>query len=180
MKQYRKSPRAPFLDYNVGMYFITICTKNRQHFFGEIYNERMHLSKIGKFLESQLSSAHYFCANVEVPLFVVMPNHIHLIVSITDAGTSADVDSDNLRRSPNPYLRDDAKCKRFSPALSRYINSIKGTVTKFAKTNDIEFGWQPRYHDHAIRSTRDCNNISDYILNNVIRWGMDEYNDPEK
>ncbi|MCM1093425.1 MAG: hypothetical protein NC248_06240 [Bacteroides sp.] len=46
-------------------------------------------------------------------------------------------------------------------------------MTVFARRNDIEFGWQPRYHDHIIRGIRDGNLIAEYIENNISRWTSD-------
>lgn len=174
MEQYRKTPRAQFLDYEDGVYFVTICTQGRKHYFGEIFDNEMHLSEIGKFAQLQLDQASRFCDNIDVSLFVVMPNHIHVIIRVTCRDMpSACVDSDILQRSPNPSLRSNATCQRHVPTLSRYISSLKGSITKFAKSHQIEFEWQSRYHDHFIRGNRDGNKISEYIINNVARWHED-------
>lgn len=173
MEQYRKTPRANFLDYDDGMYFVTICTRNREHWFGEIIDDEMQFTQIGEFAHEQLSKAKDFNANIEVPLFVVMPNHIHAIVAVED---SSDEDMPAEQRSPNPSLRAFATCQRHVPTLSRYINSFKGTVTKFASSINKEFSWQGRYHDHYIRGVKDGNNIADYIENNVARWANDCFN----
>lgn len=174
MEQYRKTPRAKFLDYDEGNYFVTICTENKKHFLGEISDGIMHLSEIGLFVESQLKSASEYCKDIEIPLFVVMPNHIHAIVSVIRRDMPpACSDGNLLQRSPNPSLRANPTCQRHVPTLSRYISSFKGAVTKYARTHNIEFGWQPRYHDHYIRGNNDGNKISDYILNNVAKWQED-------
>lgn len=174
MEQYRKSPRAKFLDYDGGDYFITICTGNKKQYFGKISDGEMHLSEIGLFVESQLKSASEYCKDIEIPLFVVMPNHIHAIVSVSCNDIPLKYIDGNLQqRSPNPTLRANPTCRRHVPTLSRYISSLKGSVTKFAKSHNLEFGWQPRYHDHYIRGNNDGNRISDYILNNVARWQED-------
>ena len=177
MDQFRKSPRAPFLNYDGGDFFVTICTKNRQHFFGEISNETMHLSEIGKFLETQLNNIETLSPSIKIPLFTIMPNHVHLIVSIVD-----DIEIPNNcnngfdQRHPNPSMRSNPEDTRIVPLLSRYINSLKGVVTKYAKTINPEFAWHGRYHDHAIRSNRDGNIIADYIINNVAKWDLDSLN----
>lgn len=174
MDQYRKTPRAKFLDYNGGDYFITICTKDRKNYFGEIHDNEMHLTEIGKYVEFQLNSVSSYSADINIPLFVVMPNHIHAIVSITCRDMPlACSDVDAQQRSPNPSLRVNPTCQRHVPTLSRYISSFKGAITKFAKSHQIEFKWQSRYHDHCIRGIRDGNNISEYILNNVAKWYED-------
>jgi len=83
--QYRRiTTRALWHDYNGGMYFITICTKDKEHYFGEITDGVMNLSEIGKCLQEQIVKTPEIRAdmNVEMPLFVIMPNHVHLIIII--------------------------------------------------------------------------------------------------
>ena len=100
----RKSPRANFHDYSGGDYFVTICTRDKEHYFGQI-----------------------------VP---------------ADVGT----------------------------ALSVVIGGFKRAITMFARRNNIDFGWQSRYHDHIIRDAHDGNRIAEYIENNIARWAEDCYN----
>ena len=172
MEQYRKTPRARHIDYDYGDYFITICTKDWKHYFGTIENSEMQLSVIGLFLNEQLLNCDKFCSNIEIPLFVVMPNHIHIIVSIQDSEVSSGFE----QRAPNPSLSANSTCQRHVPTLSKYISSLKGAVTRYAKSRGLDFVWQSRYHDHLIRGNRDGNNISEYILNNVANWDRDCFN----
>ena len=76
------SARAVWHDYNGGAYFVTICTKDMAHFFGEIVDGEMCLTEIGRCADEQLRnvSSHYPYA--KIPLWVVMPNHVHAIVMI--------------------------------------------------------------------------------------------------
>ncbi len=69
MEQYRKTPRADFLDYEVGDYFVTICTKGHKHFFGEITDNEIHLNELGMFCQRQLEKAHSFNDNIEIIVF---------------------------------------------------------------------------------------------------------------
>lgn len=153
----RKSPRADFHDYSGGDYFITICTRDKEHYFGHIRDNEMHYSIIGEFCKQQFEqiSKHYPYA--EIPLFVVMPNHVHAIVSIGS-------------RTHEPCVPTERT------ALSVIIGGLKRAVTLFARRNNIEFGWQSRYHDHIIRGVNDGNKIANYIENNVARWANDCYN----
>lgn len=178
-EQYRRTPRARFLDYEEGMYFVTICTKDRVHYFGRICEDMMCLSEIGEFLSTQLQKATDYCCDVEVPLFVVMPNHLHAMVLVKNHREEHYVKGqrDFLKvRTPNPLQRPYETCQRHVPTLCRYVNSLKGAVTKFAKANDMQFGWQPRFHDHLIRDNHECELITDYIQNNVARWAKDCFN----
>jgi len=77
----RKSPRATWHDYNGGRYFVTFCTKNHDLYFGDVVDGRVELSEIGKWTAKQIEQTAIIRQNdVEIPLFVVMPNHVHLIV----------------------------------------------------------------------------------------------------
>lgn len=81
MNQYRKSPRARILDYDNGEYFVTICIKDKKHYFGEILNSKMMKSAIGFFVEDMMLRCTDMCPKISIPLYVIMPNHIHMIVS---------------------------------------------------------------------------------------------------
>ncbi len=157
----RKSPRADFHDYCGGDYFITICTKLKKHYFGTISEQSMKLSEIGKYAATCLEAITQHFNYVEIPLYVVMPNHIHAIVCINEPENEAQL----------------PKCRT---ALSVVIGGFKQSVTMYARRNNIEFGWHSRYHDHIIRNTCEGRYISDYIENNVARWDYDCFNGKRK
>ena len=136
----------------------------------------MLYSEIGLFADTQLKTVAKFNPNISIPLYVVMPNHIHAIVCINADPISVLSKGDRFERAPNPALRACETCQRHVPTLSRYVSSLKGAITKKAKSLGIEFGWQSRYHDHYIRNSRDANNISNYILNNIVNWDTDCFN----
>lgn len=171
----RISHRAQFLSYDAGTFFITICTRERKHFFGEIIDGVMELSDIGRFVTSQLEDACRLADGVDIPLFVVMPNHIHAVICIDDSVA----DNPASERNPNPAQRLCVNENRHIPLLSRYINSLKGAVTRYANRHGHEFGWQPNYHDRAIRRNSDARNIDRYIKENIDRWSTDIYNTPK-
>lgn len=152
----RKSPRASFHNYSGGIYFITICTSEKRHYFGHISDDEMHLSKIGEYCSKQFYdlSTHYKYAHVNS--FVVMPNHVHALITIDD----------NIRTHA-PCVPTERTC------LSVIVGGLKRAVTIFAKRNGIEFGWQGRYHDHIIRVFEDYRKILEYIETNIIRWSND-------
>jgi len=77
----RKSPHATWHDYNGGRYFVTFCTKNHELYFGNVVDGRMELSEIGEWAVKQIEQTAVIRQNdVEIPMFVVMPNHVHLMV----------------------------------------------------------------------------------------------------
>ena len=78
----RKSPRATWHDYNGGRYFVTFCTKNHELYFGDVVDGKMELSEIGKYALQCIGKIPEINDNVAVPEFVVMPNHVHMIVII--------------------------------------------------------------------------------------------------
>ncbi len=77
-------PSARFYphSYNEGTFFITICTHERKHYFGNIVDKEMHLSKLGRYVDSCISQIPIVNENVILHSFVVMPNHIHLVLSV--------------------------------------------------------------------------------------------------
>ena len=78
-----ESARASWHDYDGGSYFITICTKDREHFFGEIVDGEMMLSDIGKYADEQFKNVLSHYPYAEIPLWTIMPNHLHAIVVIS-------------------------------------------------------------------------------------------------
>ena len=76
--------RAWWHDYDGGAYFITICTKDREHYFGEIEDGEMVLSEIGDYTRQCIEQISQHNPYAEIPLYVIMPNHLHLIVFIVE------------------------------------------------------------------------------------------------
>ena len=160
-----KSARATWHDYGNGAYFITVCTKKHEHFFGEIIDDvvetrratSLRMTEIGQFLYDNLQNvtAHYPYA--EIPLFVVMPNHWHAIVMIdgdktpydrgnftvveTRRATSLQSHATSLQsqQAKNEQMQNIANKQSW---LSVTIGGIKSAVTKFARKNNIDFAWQ--------------------------------------
>ena len=168
-----ESARASWHDYDGGSYFITICTKHRQHFFGEIVDGEMVLSDIGKYADEQFKnvSSHYPYA--EIPLWTIMPNHLHAIVIIDGNKTKYDRRVVETWRAAS--LRDIANLQGW---LSVVIGGLKSSITRFANENALYFAWQPRFHDHIIRDNSEMNRIASYIENNVAKWVDDEFYTP--
>ena len=160
------SARADWHDYNGGAYFVTICTQNREHFFGEIKNGEMRLSEIGKYANQNISEIPIHNPYAEIPLWVVMPDHVHMIVIITP----------NDCRDVPWRVSTDGKNKRMQDIankqgrLSTVIGGFKQSVTRFARAKQPYFAWQTRYYDRIIRDQDEMNRIAIYIENNVAKW----------
>ena len=160
------SARAGWHDYYGGAYFVTICTQNREHFFGEIKNGEMRLSEIGEYANQNIAEIPKHNPYAEIPLWVVMPDHVHMIVIITP----------NDCRDVPWRVSTDGKNKRMQDIankqgkLSTVIGGFKQSVTRFARTKQPYFAWQTRYFDRIIRDQDEMNRIAAYIGNNVTKW----------
>lgn len=83
MKHKDGSFRLKNWDYsNIGLYFLTICTKKKEHFFGNIENDIMVLNEVGLIVESNWRNIETQYSNIEIADFVIMPNHLHGILII--------------------------------------------------------------------------------------------------
>ena len=130
-------------------------------------NHEMKLSEMGENAKRCWESIPKHFPHVRTPLFVVMPNHIHGILVISDPHLDKHLVANN--RTHNDFGPQTLN-------LASVIRGFKAGVTTFARKRGISFAWQPRYHDHIIRNLKDLNRIADYIENNVGRWDMDKYN----
>ena len=146
----------------------------------------MVLSEIGKWVVTQIEQTAIIRRNdVEIPMFVVMPNHVHLIVVYNHVDPCRDASNASASEISQPDTMDargetDARgaSLRFGPQsgnLSSVVRGIKSAVTKYAIEHDIPFAWQSRYHDHIIRNQLEMNRIADYIENNPLRWESDRF-----
>lgn len=159
-------------DYDGGTYFVTICTAGMEHFFGGIKNVEMKFTEIGLFVSEQIGNATQHYPYAEIPLYIVMPNHAHLIVFI-DGDTNHGRDVARYVSTGNDRM---AKISPKKGSLGAVIRGIKSSVTRYANSRNISFAWQPRYHDRIIRDHNEMNRIAEYIENNIINWELDEYN----
>ena len=175
------SARAAWHDYQGGMYFVTICTQNREHFFGEIvYDEnkeaKMNYTELGNIAMECWKSIPLHFPHAEAPLWVVMPNHIHGIIIIHKLGNATTVAVETQIFASLP----ENGGNHFGPQsknLASIVRGFKIGVTKHAREKGIFFAWQPRYHDHIVRDFDEMNRIADYIETNPARWAQDKLND---
>lgn len=193
-----KQYRLPGYDYSrVGAYFITICTKDRACYFGEIVDAKMELSEIGRIAETFWLEIPDRFKNIKLDAWVIMPNHVHGILMIEedggDIGCEGDFSGGNIvcgknvcrdapRRVPTPMgvpTSGDVVTPQLGirplpkNSISSIINHFKGNVKRHCNKNDIAFAWQSRFHDRIIRNERALNVIRRYIVNNPARWARD-------
>ena len=142
------------------------------HYFGEIENGEMQLSAIGDRAFDNFSNVSLHYPYAEIPLFVIMPNHIHAIIMI-DAGEV------ETRRATSLQNNRMAEISNMRGKVSVVIGGLKSAITKWARQANIPFAWQSRFYDRIIRNQDEMNSIATYIYDNVSRWDLDELNKAE-
>ncbi len=142
----RKNIRLKYYDYsNVGLYFITICTKNRIELLGTIKDGNyIKLTEEGIIVEKSIKTIEKIFSNVIVDEYIVMPNHIHIIIAINNKN---------------------------GVSISRIIKQYKMYVSKRIGYSI----WQKLFYEHIIRNEKEYYNIKEYIKNNIINWKTDRY-----
>ena len=168
---HRKNLRLKEYDYSKnGMYYITICTQNRECILSKIIeyeennvkpvgvgvlddpkieNIKIKLLKPGEFIKKQIQLMNRLYKDIKIIDYVIMPNHIHFILILKN----------------NNVIN-----------LKDFITTYKSTVTK--KINKIETIkiWQRNYYEHIIRNEKELYAIIEYIQNNPINWRKDSLN----
>jgi len=161
-------------------YFITICTSDRIHFFGEIINRKMQLSQLGDIANNLISLMPIQFPYINVDSFVIMPNHIHLILTIDKTNhcncreainrfptIAMENNPGGITGDKNPMLHDN---------LSRVIRWYKGRCTFECRKIHTEFKWQSSFYEHIIRNQHAYQRITDYIHANPEKWNEDKLN----
>jgi REP element-mobilizing transposase RayT len=172
------SARLQNWDYRwVGAYFITICTQNREPYFGKIENGEMRLSPSGAIADVLWHEIKNHSKNIEWDAFVVMPNYLHSILILNgddienSNGTCAMENAGNVESTPqsttNEFM---ASISPKSNSVSTIIRSYKSAVTKYAHRLGFAFEWQSRFHDHIIRDNKSFETIQTYIIENPLNW----------
>ena len=156
----RKPTRLKGYEYSTpGAYFITICVKDRKQLLSKIIVgddahivPKSHISNYGLICDKNNNNINIKYENVTIDKYVIMPNHIHLII----------------------FLHGTMRASSPTKNIETIIRSFKTLVTK-----EIGYSiWQRSYHDHIIRGEKDYQKIWEYIDTNVIRWEKDFlYND---
>lgn len=152
----RKSIRLKDYDYgSAGVYFVTICTKDRKGLFWNNVGatsgrqQETRLSKYGKVVDEAIHKIPIYYPDVKIDNYVVMPNHVHILLSI-----EGNIDGRPL----------------VAPTISRVVKQMKGYVSK-------QIGhsvWQKSFIDHIIRNEKDYLEHYTYIDNNPLKWEEDE------
>ena len=155
----RKTNRLPHFDYSTpGSYFITICTKGKQCLLANIVGggaldaPQTQLTKLGKLVETHIVSGNRI-PNVRVDKYVIMPNHIHLLLIIDE----------------NPFCGPSKAPAPTNALIPHFVSTLK----RFCRRDAGLVLFQRSYHDHIIRNEQDYLRIWEYIENNPARWKED-------
>ncbi len=163
----RRLNRLKNYDYSRnGLYFITICTKDRIPYLSDIIDvgdgvldvPTIKLTDYGKILNDQIIEMNAIYKKSQIIKYVIMPDHVHMIIYLFDddnvfVGTS---------RTPSPT---NAVIPSMISTLKRFVNKKTGFNL-----------WQRSFHDHIIRNEKEFFDICNYIDNNPINWVNDIYN----
>ncbi|MGB1205177.1 MAG: transposase [Chitinophagales bacterium] len=183
------STRLQYWDYRwASTYFVTICTHNHEHYFGDIENDKMQLSHIGILADVLWHEIKNHTKNVELGAYVIMPNHVHGILMIEGNNNLDKQNNDNVTNKTGHALSLPTKQtigqQRFQNigknSLSSIIGSYKSAVTKHARRLGFEFHWQRLFHEHIIREDVKFDKITNYITNNPSSWTKDKFYSKKK
>ena len=154
----RKRTRLKEYDYSSeGSYFITICSKDKKPIFSKIVGDgfpdvpQVVLTEYGKVINRQINLMGEYYKNIKIDNYVIMPNHIHILISVYINGSSG---------MPTP--------------TNEAIPSFVGTLKRFVNRKVGRDIFQRSYNDHIIRDERDYIGRWKYIENNPLKWEFDE------
>ena len=146
-----------------GFYFVTICTHDRQNLFGTIENELLTLSPGGNMVAEVIGECPARFASVSIDAYVVMPNHIHVLIGLA------------IRLDDDPGTDD----------LKDVVHWLKSTVHQRFRAGVQSKGWRPYqgriwqsgFHDHIVRNEKDLETLRQYVASNVESWEKDRFYD---
>ena len=174
-------------------YFVTICTHDKEHFFGEIVDGKMALSHQGVVADVFWNEIKNHAVDITLGEYVVMPNHVHgimilennlVIETIATVETTPIVETTHALSSqpnqqkeklPSRTIGQQRFQNQGKNSLSSIVGSYKSAVTKHANRMQLPFKWQTRFHDHIIRTADDYTRIAHYITNTPAKWQEDRY-----
>ncbi|MCB0220578.1 MAG: transposase [Chrysiogenetes bacterium] len=181
-RRQRRSIRLRGYDYTrAGAYFLTICARGRECLFGEVAEGTVRLSDSGRAVEAAWHGLPEHYPHVDLDAFVVMPNHVHGIIVLSDPDVGAglkpaptenavvEMDRAGLKPAPTGTHHGLPEIVRaFKTFSARRINALRGTPGVPV--------WQRNYYEHIVRDDDDLARIREYIANNPIGWGGDREN----
>jgi putative transposase len=146
--------------------------KDKKSILGHITNGNVDLSPIGDITHRCWNEIPNHFPNVELDAFIVMPNHLHGIVALTNGGRGVQLNAPDLTTANN--------FKSISPkkgTLSVIIRTYKAAVTTECRKRKYHFhGWPRNYYEHIVRNEDLLGRIREYIVSNPLQWQFDREN----
>jgi REP element-mobilizing transposase RayT len=171
-------------DYgSIGAYFVTICTKDREHLFGEVRDGEMVLNELGEIVYHEWIRTSKLRPNIQIGEFMVMPNHFHGIVMITKcirwgmAPTCPNKWQPSIRRGVLQYAP--TRIRSPSQNLGAIVRGFKSITTKHINQIRQTPGfpvWHRNYYERIIRNDPELNALCEYIQFNPLNWDQDPDN----
>lgn len=170
----RRSLRLKGYDYaQAGAYFVTVCTRNRECLFGDVVGDLMALNAAGNVVQRVWYELPTRFPRVRLDAFVVMPNHVHAIVIITDsdegAASSAPTPYDGV---PGPVGAGLALPNRLGDIVRAFKSLSAITVNRLLSRSGQPL-WQRNFYEHIIRDDGELDRVRQYIADNPARWALD-------
>ena len=191
----RQSIRLKDYDYSSqGSYFVTLVTQDRVHLFGHIENGKMNLNSVGKIVAEEWKNTIQIRPNITLGEFIIMPDHIHMIVTISSQIKNNDGQEWTHANPQGPSHTIGAIIRGFKGACTKKINLFLNSTgesqfareeSQFAPTTESQFAlsefnktkiWQRNYYEHIIRNHIDYNRIEQYIIDNPSNWKKKKLN----
>jgi REP element-mobilizing transposase RayT len=176
--RYRRRPiRLKGYDYSQAVYFVTICTQDRECLFGDVVDGEMRVNDAGCMIQKWWHESSEKFKTIKLDEFVIMPNHFHGIIVIVGAALSG-------RPGINAHPAKTGQPHRVAPTLGDIIDWFKTMTTNEYIRNVRQNDWPPfyvklwrrNYYEHIIRDEEEMNRIREYIIENPAKWAGDEDN----
>ena len=185
-RHHRRSIRLKGYDYTqAGAYFVTICAYQRECLFGQVENGAMVSSQYGHLAEQCWQVLPRDFPRVELDVFVVMPNHLHGIITLTGCHTAGrgEAFAQRLKERPRSIPANASPLRSAHGtqpgSLAAVVQNFKSVSTRKINRTRATLGmpvWQRDYHEHIIRNEDELSRIRDYIVNNPLQWAVDREN----
>ena len=179
---HRRSIRLKGYDYSQkGLYFVTICTQKRECLFGKIIDNVMILNIAGEMVNKIWLEIPQIFPKIKSHEYIIMPNHFHAIIEIVGADSISAQHADSISAQHANSIS--AQHADHMVSLPRIIQTFKRYTTveyiKLVKQNLLppfeKRIWQRNYYEHIIRDEKSFKIISEYIINNPLKWNKDKY-----
>ena len=199
----RKIRRLKTYNYSQsGLYYVTICTDNRQELFGDIIRDQMVLNKHGEIVKTCINDIPIKYPNAKLDTFIIMPNHAHIIIQIVGAihespvsnqiqinnqnniGNSNRANYDTRAIRQTRAIRElPLQVGRRNMLLSKIIGYIKMQSAKqinILRDTSGKSLWQRNFYDYMIRNEKSLYKIRKYMVNNPLTWNNDQHKYDDK